>query len=336
MLNSCLKFERERWMKVTKENIDKGPVNITSFFHYGGSDHNISHAGGWMKMSVRVQMLLDDQSGGSRRVLFDNVDDATFSHARYIHTLAMYWAKKYACRKSRGKEWCASANPITKAASWRVVEQNLAIWTKRDGSDVIKARGIQSTFDEGMPSIVIHAMNSVASILQASALVVETAGAGKYMTVTDNIRQMGAPHMMEEQGRVAGVVLMALVALALFVIMLMLRIWLKPMSLGVLAVEQTERGEHMHMLLQENTRLKQSQGEMTETVDKEYVIGKVPEEYRPKRVASADDIRHMSLTRKMRRLPTIRPHFNELPVPLEESESRLSEQILYLSVHNTV
>lgn len=294
VLNVCVQYERKNWIKVVKERVDRGPVNMTSFFHHGGSDHNISHAGGWMTFSLRVQLLLEGVRSSSRRVLFDVVDDANFSHTRYIHSLVMHYGKVYACGKGRGSLWCPTAKPTTQPASWRIVEQNITLWGTRTGPEIIKARGVKSTFEEGMPSIVAHAMVTASAVLGATSIIVETTGPGKYQTVPEENREASIPNMLEEQGRVAGVVLMALTALGLFVIMLVLRAWLKPMSLGVLAMELIESGGNVHELLQ-----KQSQGRQPDrkTEVEEYVIGRVPDEYRQRRVASTDDILQMTFSR---------------------------------------
>lgn len=231
----------------------RSPVNITSFFRLGDSDHVISHAGGLITFSARVQMLLMEMQSSSRRLLFDVVDDDSFSHTRYIHSLTMYHAKEYACSKRKGKKCCSSAKLATQATSWRIVEQDLELWMTRAGREIIKVRRVQSTFDEGMSSIVRTAMDRASTIMKATSLVVENTGEGKYRTISDNVVETGVAHMLEEQGRVAGVVLIPLVALVLFVTMLVFCFWLKPMSLGGLTVGQLEHSGDIHGVLQEPT-----------------------------------------------------------------------------------
>lgn len=240
LINACLQVDRN--ILDPLPTFDSGPVSFTSFFHRGGSDHNISYPAGSFKISIRVQALLDTTRGGPRRLLFDTRDDATLSHARYLHTLSMYRAKQYVCSKKDGKKWCNTmAVAETKAKRWRIVGQDIKLWRGKEGDEIERARGVESVFDEqGMP-LVSRSINSAVRVLIASAGVEETTEMGLYQRTSNDKEETGVADLLEENGRIAGVALMGLLTVVALALMMALRIWLKPQSLGTLAVEQIER-----------------------------------------------------------------------------------------------
>lgn len=87
------------------------------------------------------------------------------------------------------------------------------------------------------------AINQGISALVPSAAVLEVKGKGDYINVKNDEKEDGIAGLIVEQGRVAGVMLFGLVVVGLFIVLMMIRWWLKPASLADFAIDNMPNGD---------------------------------------------------------------------------------------------
>lgn len=217
-------------------------VSIESFYHRGGSDHKIYYGAGFLTVSVRVHVVLDENDGGVRRLLFQSLDDASFSHAQYLQELAVKSAKDWLCKREGPvyNDWCKRASKQTKATSTNLVTQNIYLWQGRTAPVYGNVTGILSVFNGIDILNATGAFNSGLRALLTSSYVKEVVGMGAYEREIDDIPETGVPGLLAENSRVTGVLLLTIVFGVLFIVKMILRSFLHPVSLGEIVLQNID------------------------------------------------------------------------------------------------
>ena len=82
----------------------------------------------------------------------------------------------------------------------------------------------------------------------SSSVILEVAGKGSYSLVKDDEFEDGIEALLTEEGRIAGIILFTILLIVLAVVMMLLRICLKPVSLGHVAVSSVQEQAGVDMV----------------------------------------------------------------------------------------
>lgn len=238
-------------MNGTEESVDQADritnssiIRIDSWLHEGGADHNISFAGGFINIKVRAQILMAKEDGGARRLIFvvDN-DKKSNASIHYLHDLTMYTAKRLVCSSSSDSspQWCSNeAQHVVKPIQVDFPVAEVQLWSMGPSENNTKFNmsGVRSTFfaDFSSPAETMYASMYP---LVASAAIVErkSVGHSTFTRVANNSDyQDGAVGLLEEDQRQIGVALLGLLCAILAIVSVTLRLKLRPVSLGLVAI----------------------------------------------------------------------------------------------------
>lgn len=226
------------------------PANITiaSWFHPGGSDHAITTPLNAFKIRVRAQIIMDVADGGSRRLIFHVNDTSDYIAARYLHILTMNAALNWACQSNISiLKWCEdTANSESfLSPSWRTIVKEISYWNGRNNNTLFNIAGVESFFPVNFPNaegalrIALHPLVSSGAIVEKTS--VNHATFTRVVNDSDYTSEIAG--LIQEEGRPAGVTVLILVVSGLSMLLVGLRIWLKPVSLGMLAINNVQNIE---------------------------------------------------------------------------------------------
>lgn len=215
-------------------------ISIQSFFHIAGADHNVTFGPWWFSIRVRVDLLLSEEEGGKRHLLFQSLDSGSFAHTRYIHQVVVHRGKEKACNKTWDApltKFCGSMSNSTEPTSWAPVKRQVTLWPNKTEEVV----GVESLFKNiNMPGPYLTLKRGVALLLPSLAIY-ETTGPARYsLSQNDSLEENAIEHLLAEGERVAGVASLAGVSVLFILILLCLRLWLQPVSLGSVAVTKVD------------------------------------------------------------------------------------------------
>lgn len=215
-------------------------ISIRSFFHIAGADHNVTFGNWWISIRVRVDVLLSEEEGGKRHLLFQSLDSGSFAHTRYLHQVVVHRGKEKACNKTWDDplaKFCGSMPNTTEPTSWGPVKQEVTLWPGRTEQVV----GVESLFrNSNMPGPYLSLKRGIA-LLYPSMAIYETTGMARYApSRNESIEETSIAHLLAEGERVAGVASLAGVSILFILILLCLRLWLQPASLGSIAVTKVD------------------------------------------------------------------------------------------------
>lgn len=212
-------------------------VTIESFFHATGADHNISFPPAWISLRVRVDLLLADSAGGDRHLIFQSIDTASFAHARYMQAMIVHIAKRRVCRKNESTPVCSAMDARTAPHRWYPRKRRIELRPGR-GEDVV---GVVSEFRDVKLSKPYESLRVGSKMVLPGGVVREVAGAGRYVPFSNSsVEEDGIAGLVAEQRRAASVVVLLAVVFCCVCCLGVLRIWLRPASLGGLALHKAE------------------------------------------------------------------------------------------------
>lgn len=237
-VQSCVYFSYKKDL-FTRSSITEN-VTIESYFHRGGFDHNISFPPAWIAVTTRVDVLLSEEDGGSRHLLFDVLDNGSFKHTRYMHNLVMYYAKEKLCRGDTVyEEFCANASAETDGTVWSSRKKKVHLWEDKY-EDVI---GVVSEFrNVNMPAPYWN-LRSGSKVFLPGAAIFEISGESRYVPFGKDMEEgeeAGIANLLVEQKRVAGVVVLLVLFSVMALLLVFLRLWLQPVSLERLALSRVD------------------------------------------------------------------------------------------------
>ena len=231
-ISTCVSYSER--LHLIAENDLSDVIEIASWFHRGGSDHNITVGDGFLSVRIRAQLFLDVHNGGNRHFLFDTRDDDALSHAQYLHRLVIYDAMDWSCNKRFSGISCEKLARQLRLST-RTEQREILLWAGENVDVIDSATGLVTTC-----AVTINAphlaLQSAMGYLVSSSAILEIAGKSLYSRGQDGKFEDGIPGLLSEEGHVAGIVLFAILFFVLTVVTILLRIFLKPVSLGFVAV----------------------------------------------------------------------------------------------------
>lgn len=237
MVSACSLLEKKE--DLTEETDVSNFIKVSSWYHRGGVDHNITFGEAVFHLRLRAELFLDAGDGGARRVLFQSRDNAAMDHAKYIHERFIYSSMEWACNKPFSSKSCEELVQELKTVEQKQVEKEIVLWRGKRGDITEKIKGLVTTFQVGMNS-PYQAVNSGIRELYASAILTEVEEEAEYQNVLlDNIEK-GIAGLISEEGRVAGVYLLLIIFVVLLIILFVVRLVLKPMSVARMMIEQVK------------------------------------------------------------------------------------------------
>lgn len=212
-------------------------VEVGSWYHSGGSDHNVTFGeGAFFNLRIRAEIFLDANDGGSRKVFFENRDNEDLDQSKYIHERFIYSSLEWLCNKDFSKKGCEELVMELQQKS-RKEKRDIVLWRgKKDDVIDLNVTGLVTTFTVGM-NAPWRAMNSGIRELYASGGILEVTGRARYQNVLNDTEEDGIPGLISEEGRVAGVVLLLIVFGLLFIVLLAIRRVFKPISIAHMAMK---------------------------------------------------------------------------------------------------
>lgn len=231
-INSCILLEEN---KVLNEDNDiSDTIKISSWFHRGGSDHNVTVGEAFISISLRANLLPTEGQGLARRILFENVDDDDRTHTQYLHELVIYGAIDWACKQNFSAKTCTELNEELQMSSSKEIRR-IVLWRGRKDYRTSDVVGLTTTCNIGI-NAPFRALSAGLRYLITTAVIEETTGKGAYSRVRDDVEEDGIKGLLSEEGRVAGVFLFLCLLMVLCIVLIGLRWWFKPISLGHVAM----------------------------------------------------------------------------------------------------
>ena len=231
LISACTQYDIVEALSGDDDVSDE--ITIGSWFHRGGSDHNITIGKGRIGIRMRAELLLGAEEGGARRFLFQSLDDSNLSHARYIHRVVFDGAIDWACNNFKTRS-CKELKEELKIEQ-RIERREIKLWRGKKEDVVTEENGVISTGTIRM-NAPFRAMNSGLRALVSSAGIMEVEDKGAYVRIADDSEEDGLEGLLSEDGRVAGVLLFGIIMVGLATVMVLLRVALKPVSLGYVAL----------------------------------------------------------------------------------------------------
>lgn len=240
-INACIMFDiKEAHMQVT-DTIDE--IKVRSFFHKAGSEHRVTF--GDAVIGIRKRTFLyatdnEDRKAFTKRITFETNDTNDFAYTKYIHELFIYSVLEVNCNdgpvtcKERVKQLEASPGEHS------IVEQEITFWRTRENDDKALVRGIESTYRIPLDN-PFTSIDKGINPLVATAAIEEVGGPGTYVDITHEDVETDLRGLISEEGRVAGLVALLSIFGFFSVLLVVLRVVLRPLSLSELAWDACNR-----------------------------------------------------------------------------------------------
>jgi len=218
-------------------------ISIGSWFHSGGSDHNITFGEGWRSVKIRAELsLTESKRNRTKRVrfrTFQNIEEKT----RYLHELVIYGAMEWTCNKSFARVPCTDLVSSLQRVSSKPLRRNIVLWRSLRKSKTEYVTGIVTTYQIALNS-PFEALSAGLGVLASSGGIREVQGQSSWYTdsLTDR-EELTIPRLLSEEGRTASVLSLSLALVILIVALGVLRKVLRPKSLASLAYYQLQHVE---------------------------------------------------------------------------------------------
>lgn len=236
VLSVCFMFSFHREHDSFDDTIDE--VNVTSFYHTGGSDHIVQFGQANITLMTRTLIYVNDNNHLKREAFVDRINFATndtenLDFSKYTHELFIYSAMEFNCNQENKVHTCAElVNTVTR--KHEIVEKDIFLWQGRKKDEYRTVKGVRSTYKVSMNNPFETFDKGIAALTTTSAIV-EGKGSGTYSSVKTEEELDDIPGLLEEEGRVAGLLALSSILAIGFLILIILRVTLKPASLGGLA-----------------------------------------------------------------------------------------------------
>lgn len=252
-INACFKYEDIKSSDSSDSSrILSQNITVSSWYHMGGSDHEISSGEGIRKLSIRVRMFSSTEDGRARWLKFSNLDDEQKSHAKYLHDQAISAAAHWSCNQDFSTRTCSEIKEEIRIISSNLETREILLWETKKDPRTLNVTGIVTVFAVQMNS-PFSSMGAGLAPLATSAAVLEVQDKGGYLLVSNEEEEDGVPGLLVENGRVAGIVLFAIIVVGLLILLVMTRLWLKPTSLSEFAMKAIQGIENPSIVDKDRT-----------------------------------------------------------------------------------
>lgn len=254
-------------MALSEDDAESDVVEVSSWFHEAGSDHRVrfwnedsgKQAGGEHVIRTRASIMQSDR-GVTRGLMFENRDSSrnNYAHTRYMQKYMVYSALEWSCNQDFETRECNDLAEGVQDFSSETKRRDIALWEMNeevgnDGDDgggrefetkVKAVEGIVTKYKVKLKR-PFFAIQSALRVLGTSAVIEEVQERTEYMSLKDGTKENGIDALLSEEGRIAGVVLLAILFVSLLVLLCILRMFLKPISLAEIARRSVEEMDEM-------------------------------------------------------------------------------------------
>lgn len=209
--------------------------SIGSWYHRGGFDHEVNFGEAKFGIQMRTELILSNEVVEGRRVLFESTDDGNLTKALYVQRRTMYSIIEESCNKNFSSRTCPEVMDSFEEIEVRRVQRKIRLWRalSEDAYEVVD--GLISTFRVQINN-PFRAVEDGVGDLVMNAIIEEVSGPGSYEKLKDDEFETGIEGLLSEEGRIVGALMMFTIMICLFVVLLFLRLHLKPLSLGFIAL----------------------------------------------------------------------------------------------------
>lgn len=251
IINACIVREFER--QLDSDSDVATTITVGSWFHEAGSDHVISFTDGTRRGSHCIKTRATIMKGGTGETMGIRfqVKDDNRTYTNYLQTYMMYTALQWNCNQSFEKRSCKQMANEMKRGKPRLVRRSVDLWdmvisTARQNRSVPvtqSAMGVVTKFHVKLRR-PFKAIEEALHVFVTSSVIEEVQNdAGLYVDA-EGRRQDHIAQLISEQGRVAGVVTLITALCIMLGLLIVLRIYFRPVSLAQIARKfLDERGD---------------------------------------------------------------------------------------------
>lgn len=242
ILNACVMHELEGGL--TDNGDVATEVRVASWYHEGGSDHRVEYRNDIGELGTQIVRMraavMGRGSGDTFAVRFRNRDDRNWSAARYLQGYMMAAAWRWSCEQ-RGPG-CEEFGEDVQVRNVRELTRKVELWEtieERGGlNESVPVRqevsGVETIFALQLRR-PLRAVERTMHVFVTSSMIEEVEGnVGMYVDA-QGVRRDHIPGLLSEEGRFAGVLSLIIVFFVLLILLMTLRMCLKPVSLAQIA-----------------------------------------------------------------------------------------------------
>lgn len=239
---------RARDTALSRENHRSTYVQLESWFHKAGSDHYITYGNdrgnGTHEISTRAS-IMQSALGINSGLMFEVNQTLLAQHARFLHARAVQVAVEKQCDTYPSPD--CQKNILDKCSVGKATarKKTITLWEVKEDT------GVQVPVTESVEGIVsrfqveLRAPGTVLAeafrIFASSAAIEEVVdGEGMYVSMPHGEEYHSMEGLASEEGRIAGVVLLGLILIAMLALLVLLRVFLRPVSMAHLARDAIE------------------------------------------------------------------------------------------------
>lgn len=236
-ISACIK--RDSIRKMDKLDDVAKYVEVGSWFHEAGSDHVVTFGNetqfGQHSIQTRAS-IMQGTIGVTKGLLFYNRDTDNMTHASYLQMYMIRSAIEWNCEQGFESRSCNTMKLELKIEGRDPSNETIVLWEQGDEDVTKEVRGIVTRFIINIRRPYL-AIEDALSVFAASAVIEEVRGKGMYVSMENGQREHGIEKLVSEEGRVAGIFLLIFIFIGLMMILIVLRILLRPVSLAQIARE---------------------------------------------------------------------------------------------------
>ncbi|CAN8073507.1 unnamed protein product [Agarophyton chilense] len=213
-------------------------VKIGSWFHKGGSNHQITFGNASIKITTRA--FLYGAEGGTRRLLFPNLYQNYMSFTHYLHQVLVYTILEENCNNKDSMESCENAVTEHRTEA-NPVKKVINLWMTRNGRATEDVQGLETTLRftiNTRPWLTVF--KSIGPLMTAE-LIEEVEGPALYSHLTTEETEDGIPGLIVEERRPLGVFTMLFCTLFMLLTLVGLKRILRPVFLADRAWDNYEK-----------------------------------------------------------------------------------------------
>eukprot|EP00177_Eucheuma_denticulatum_P008293 GFKZ01015088.1.p1 GENE.GFKZ01015088.1~~GFKZ01015088.1.p1 ORF type:complete len:524 (+),score=47.51 GFKZ01015088.1:168-1739(+) len=275
ILNACVMHEVDG--ELTRNNDVATEVRVASWYHEGGSDHRVEYRNDRGELGTQVVRMraavMGRGSGDTYAVRFRNRDDQDWSAARYLQGYMMGAAWSWSCEQ--GGSACGEDGDDLQVRAVRGLWKRVELWEtieERGGLNesvpvTREVEGIETIFAMRL-SRPFRAVERTMHVFVTSSVIEEVEGnVGMYVDA-QGVKRDHVPGLLSEEGRFTGVLSLIIVFFALLILLITLRMCLKPVSLAQIAKNGlNDDGNQAGFLVNQDTKSSNVQIDTSSTHD---------------------------------------------------------------------
>lgn len=240
-LNACV--WRNYAMELNEQTDIATRIAITSWYHPAGSDHRIEFSNGTVTgyHSVDSRATIMQGREGSTKALAFALDENHEEKAQYLQKYFMLIVLETECNTDGSWSCKKTMEYFNNSDNVNIdsQEKEIHMWEIGEEYDQRykneKRQGVRTTFTDVHVRKPFSAVQDALHVFVTSSVIKEVKGKGMYINLETGEDEFGIAKLVSEEARVAGLLLLLIIMLALFIFLVLLRVVLRPTSLAELA-----------------------------------------------------------------------------------------------------